>query len=210
MYAIVDIETTGGFASANDITEIAIVLHDGQQVTEVYETLIKPSVPIPYFIQSLTGIHSAMVAEAPVFEEVADKVFEKLRGRIFVAHNVNFDYSFVKHHLLKAGLELTVPKLCTVRLSRMVFPSLPSYSLGNLCRNFGITIEHRHRCDIVDHLEVRQQPRILHHVADAATQLHGVASQDTLAIDLNGSRARVDHSVDHAKQRRFAAARRSD
>ena len=145
MYAIVDIETTGGFASANDITEIAIVLHDGQQVTEVYETLIKPSVPIPYFIQSLTGIHSAMVAEAPVFEEVAEKIFEKLRGRIFVAHNVNFDYSFVKHHLSKAGLDLTVPKLCTVRLSRMVFPSLPSYSLGNLCRNFGITIEHRHR-----------------------------------------------------------------
>ncbi len=111
MYAIVDIETTGGYAAANDITEIAIVLHDGTQVTERYETLIKPTKAIPYFIQSLTGINHEMVENAPSFAEVAPVIYEKLRGRVFIAHNVNFDYSFVKHHLgqwIRAGITQTL------------------------------------------------------------------------------------------------------
>jgi DNA polymerase III subunit epsilon len=145
MYAIVDIETTGGYASANDITEIAIVLHDGEKVTEVFETLLKPSVTIPYFIQSLTGINHSMVDDAPRFSEMASVIFEKLNGRVFVAHNVNFDYSFIKHHLGLYGYDLVSQKLCTVRLTRKVFPELPSYSLGNLCRHFNIQIENRHR-----------------------------------------------------------------
>jgi DNA polymerase-3 subunit epsilon len=145
MYAIVDIETTGGYASNNDITEVCIVLHDGKQVTERFESLIKPAVSIPYYIQSLTGISSAMVAAAPAFEEVAYKVFSLLQGKVFVAHNVNFDYSFLKHHLSHAGYELSCQKLCTVRLAKKVFPGLPSYSLGSLCRNFGIPIFNRHR-----------------------------------------------------------------
>lgn len=145
MYAIVDIETTGGYASANDITEIAIVLHDGEKVTEVFETLLKPSVAIPYFIQSLTGINYSMVEDAPRFSEMAPVIFEKLNGRIFVAHNVNFDYSFIKHHLELYGFKLVCQKLCTVRLTRKVFPALPSYSLGNICRHFNIQIANRHR-----------------------------------------------------------------
>lgn len=145
MYAIVDIETTGGYAAANDITEVAIYLHDGTQVTDVFETLIKPSVPIPYFIQALTGISHSTVEDAPSFSEVAAAIYEKLEGRIFVAHNVNFDYSFLKHHLAQHGFDLTAPRLCTVRLSRKTFPSLPSYSLGNLCRYFNIHIVNRHR-----------------------------------------------------------------
>ena len=145
MYAIVDIETTGGYAASNDITEVAIVLHDGIRALDRFETLIKPSVPIPYFIQSLTGIHPGLVENAPSFQEVAALIFEKLQGNVFVAHNVNFDYSFLKHHLSAAGYELSAQKLCTVRLSRKVFPALTSYSLGNLCRHFSITIENRHR-----------------------------------------------------------------
>lgn len=145
MYAIVDIETTGGYAAANDITEIAIVLHDGQRVTEVFETLIKPTVSIPYFIQSLTGINHAMVETAPRFSDLAPLIYEKLKGRVFVAHNVNFDYSFIKHHLSAAGFDLVSQKLCTVRLARKVFPMLASYSLGNLCRHFNIEIHNRHR-----------------------------------------------------------------
>ena len=145
MYAIVDIETTGGYASANDITEIAIILHDGEKVTEVFETLIKPSVSIPYFIQSLTGINHLMVEDAPVFSEIAETIYEKLRGRVFVAHNVNFDYSFIKHHLALNGFDLVSQRICTVRLTRKVFPALSSYSLGNLCRHFNIHIEKRHR-----------------------------------------------------------------
>lgn len=145
MYAIVDIETTGGFAAANDITEIAILIHDGHRVTDRFETLIKPSVAIPYFIQSLTGISPAMVERAPTFSEVAGVIYEKLQGRVFVAHNVNFDFSFLKHHLAANGFELNSPRICTVRLTRKVFPVLPSYSLGNLCRSFNLHIENRHR-----------------------------------------------------------------
>lgn len=145
MYAIVDIETTGGHAAGNDITEIAIVLHDGSKVVQRFESLVKPGRTIPYYIQSLTGISNEMVADAPRFEELAPIVHELLKDSVFIAHNVNFDYSFVKHHLSAAGFELDAQKLCTVRLSRKIFPGLPSYSLGNICREFGIGNEQRHR-----------------------------------------------------------------
>ena len=99
LYAVVDIETTGSYAAANGITEIAIVIHDGTKVLNFYESLVNPHVPIPYFIERLTGINNSMVANAPSFEEIAGQVHELLQDKIFVAHNVNFDYSFVKHHL---------------------------------------------------------------------------------------------------------------
>lgn len=145
MYAIVDIETTGGYASSNDITELCIVIHDGNRVVERFETLVRPLVPIPYYIQRLTGITHDMVASAPLFGEIAPRIFSLLEGKVFIAHNVNFDYSFLKHHLSQAGLDLVLPKLCTVRLAKKVFPGLLSYSLGSLCRHFGITIHSRHR-----------------------------------------------------------------
>src|SRR5215207_7949967 len=112
MYAIVDIETTGGYAANNDITEIAIVLHDGQSVISRFESLVRPVRTIPHYIQVLTGITNDMVAEAPTFEELAPQVFDLLEGKIFIAHNVNFDYSFLKHHFSAAGYELNCLKLC--------------------------------------------------------------------------------------------------
>lgn len=145
MYAVVDIETTGGYPANNDITELAIVFHDGQTVTGQYSTLIRPRRAIPRYIQALTGITPEMVAEAPDFEELAPRIAELLKDRIFIAHHVNFDYTFIKHHLAAAGIEWNAQRLCTVRLSRKVFPGLPSYSLGNLCRHFGIPIVNRHR-----------------------------------------------------------------
>lgn len=144
-FAIVDIETTGGYANGNGITEISIQVHDGQRIVQQYETLINPEQSIPYYIRGLTGITDEMVANAPTFEEVAEKIFSVLQGRVFVAHNVNFDFSFVKAALAVAGFELTSPKLCTIRLSRKIFPGLPSYSLGNLCGSLDIHINNRHR-----------------------------------------------------------------
>ena len=144
-YAIVDIETTGGHASANGITEISVYVHDGNRVIKHFETLINPQQHIPRFITSLTGIDNDMVADAPAFDEIADVLFEILNDNIFIAHNVNFDYSFIKHQLKQSGYDLTAKKLCTVRLGRKVFPGLPSYSLGNLCRSLKINIENRHR-----------------------------------------------------------------
>jgi DNA polymerase-3 subunit epsilon len=145
MYAIVDIETTGGYAAANGITEISIHIFDGNKVLEKFESLINPDQPIPYYIQSMTGITDKMVADAPRFEMVAEKIHKLLEDKIFVAHNVNFDYSFINAHLKAAGYELKIKKLCTVRLSRKIFPGLPSYGLGNLCHSLGIKINNRHR-----------------------------------------------------------------
>ena len=145
MYAIVDIETTGGYAAANGITEIAVYIHDGERVVKHFETLINPQQDIPRFITGLTGIDDDMVADAPAFDEVADVLFDLLNDKIFIAHNVNFDYSFLKHHFKAAGYELTAKKLCTVRLAKKVFPGLPSYSLGNLCRLLQLPIKNRHR-----------------------------------------------------------------
>ncbi len=145
MYAIVDIETTGGYAAANGITEISIQIFDGQNVVESFETLINPGQQIPKYIQAFTGISNEMVQDAPRFEEVAEKVYTILQGNIFVAHNVNFDYSFIKNHLEFYGYSLTSKKLCTVRLSRQIFPGYPSYSLGNLCHSLGIEVTNRHR-----------------------------------------------------------------
>jgi DNA polymerase III subunit epsilon len=145
MYAIVDIETTGGYAANNGITELAIVLHDGNSIIDRFETLINPLLPIPPYVQVLTGINPDMLKNAPVFSDVASRVFEMLKDSIFVAHHVNFDYSFLKHQLETCGFELDTDKLCTVRLSRKVFPGLPGYSLGKLCRELEIPIQNRHR-----------------------------------------------------------------
>ncbi len=145
MYAIVDIETTGGYAHGNGITEIAIILHNGMEIEGKYQTLINPQQKIPHYITVLTGITNQMVADAPTFENVAENIYNLLANRVFVAHNVNFDYSFIKHHLHSCGFDLNVKKLCTVRMARKVFPGLAKYSLGNLCRSFNITINDRHR-----------------------------------------------------------------
>jgi DNA polymerase-3 subunit epsilon len=145
LYAIVDIETTGGYAAASCITEISVFVHDGTRVVKHFETLINPQQSIPRYITALTGIDDEMVRDAPAFDEVADVLFDLLNDKIFVAHSVNFDYSFVKHQLKNSGYDLTAKKLCTVRLGRKIFPGLPSYSLGNLCRTLNIPIENRHR-----------------------------------------------------------------
>lgn len=145
MYAIVDIETTGGHASANGITDIAIIVHDGNTIIKKFQTLVNPGVPIPYFIQSLTGISNEMVKNAPSFAQIAKEVADTIGSNIFVAHNVNFDYSFLKHHLSASGYELQCSKLCTIRLGRKIFPGMPSYSLGKLCTALNISFQDRHR-----------------------------------------------------------------
>lgn len=144
-YAVVDIETTGGYTAAGSITEIAIRVFDGENVTGSLDTLVKPEQRIPLYITRLTGIDNEMVRDSPAFQEVAKRVFEMLQGCIFVAHNVNFDYSFIKHHLGEAGYNYDAPRLCTVRMARKIKPGLRSYSLGTLCDALDIPIENRHR-----------------------------------------------------------------
>ncbi|HYG02169.1 MAG TPA: exonuclease domain-containing protein [Chryseosolibacter sp.] len=145
MYAIVDIETTGGYAENHRITEIAIYHHDGISITDSYHTLINPGRNIPYYITGLTGITSEMVSLAPSFERVAKEIHQWLDGKIFVAHNAHFDYSFLRKELEQVGIAWNAKKLCTVRLSRKIIPGLRSYSLGSLAESLGIEIKNRHR-----------------------------------------------------------------
>lgn len=144
-YVIVDIETTGGNPSQGGITEIAAILHDGDRVVDRFHSLIDPERMVPSFITGLTGIDNDMLEGAPTFSEIADELYDFLKGNVFVAHNVNFDYSFIREALKFSGIEYNAPKLCTVRLSRKAFPGFGSYSLGRICGHLSISIKERHR-----------------------------------------------------------------
>ena len=145
MFAIIDIETTGGSAKLEKITEIAVYLHDGEKITGEYNTLVNPERNIPYYITNLTGITNEMVENAPRFYEIAKQIVELTEGRIFVAHNARFDYSFIRQEFKSLGYNFKRSILDTVSLSRRLFPGYRSYSLGNICRELKIEINDRHR-----------------------------------------------------------------
>ncbi len=145
LFTIIDIETTGNNSKNGKITEIAIYQHNGQRITESFSTLINPEMDIPYFITKLTGIDNDMVKTAPKFYEVAKKIVELTAGRTFIAHNVHFDYSFIKEEFKRLGYAFNRKTLCTVQLSRRLLPGHRSYSLGRLCSDLGIEINGRHR-----------------------------------------------------------------
>lgn len=145
LYAITDIETTGGRPSFDRITEIAVNISDGKKVVDSYRSLVNPGIPVPAFITAMTSIDDDMVADAPSFNEISSELFEILKDKIFVAHNVGFDYNFLKFHFKEQGIDLKLNRLCTVRLSRKIYPGLPSYGLGRLSNHFKIYNEGRHR-----------------------------------------------------------------
>lgn len=145
IFAIVDIETTGGSPKASKITEIAIYKHNGTEIIDEYETLINPEIQIPEFITRLTGISDKMVENAPKFYEVAKKIVEFTTDCVFVAHNVGFDYGMLRQEFKTLGFDYRRPHLCTVRASRYVIPGKDSYSLGKLTTHLGIALTGRHR-----------------------------------------------------------------
>ncbi|MCY2687648.1 exonuclease domain-containing protein [Salinimicrobium sp. TH3] len=147
LFAVIDVETTGGGINGNRLTEICIVLLRGEKVVDKFTSLINPEKEIPRQITGLTGIDNSMVADAPKFYEVAKKVEELTRDAIFVAHNVNFDYNVLRNEFRELGFEYNRRKLCTVRLSRKLIPGLFSYSLGRLCDSINIPIINRHRAE---------------------------------------------------------------
>ncbi len=145
MYAVIDIETTGGKAHENRIIEIAVAIHDGKNIVDYFESLVNPGIRIPRFISSFTGISDEMVQKAPDFSEISERIASMTEGCVFVAHNVNFDYSFVQQEFRSIGKKFERKRICTIRLSRKVFPNLPSYSLGNLCKQLNISSANFHR-----------------------------------------------------------------
>lgn len=147
LFAVIDVETTGGGINGNRLTEICIVLLRGSVIIDKFTSLINPEEEIPRYITALTGIDNRMLEDAPKFHEVAKKVEELTRDAIFVAHNVNFDYNVLRNEFRELGFEYTRKKLCTVRLSRKLIPGLFSYSLGRLCDSISIPISNRHRAE---------------------------------------------------------------
>ncbi len=145
LYAVIDLETTGTSARNGKITEVAIVLFDGQKIIDRFSSLINPECSIPREITRITGISNEMVRSAPKFYEVAKKIVEMTENTIFVAHNVGFDYGFLRKEFGALGYTFSRKQLCTVRLMRRVFPGFRSYSLGNLIQRFGIEVKNRHR-----------------------------------------------------------------
>lgn len=144
-FAVVDVETTGGRPGLARIIEIGIVLIDDWKVTQRFESFVKTSEELSPFIQNLTGITPRKLENAPTFDEIARKVATLLDGRIFVAHNVASDYSAVASEMKRSGLDFSPEKLCTVKLSRKVFPGLPKYSLHNLTLSLGLPDFENHR-----------------------------------------------------------------
>lgn len=145
MYAVVDLETTGGYALRNRVTEVAIYRFDGNRIVDEFHSLVNPERSIPPFITQLTGITNDMVAQAPTFKDIARDIEDFTRDHVLVAHNAGFDYSFLRREFKNLGVRFLRKKLCTVRLSRKIIPGLHSYSLGTLCATLGIRIKHRHR-----------------------------------------------------------------
>ncbi len=145
MYAILDIETTGGQYNEEGITEIAIYKYDGHEVIDQFISLVNPEKPIQPFVVKLTGINNAMLRSAPKFYEVAKRIIEITEGSIIVAHNASFDYRILSTEFRRLGYTFKKPTLCTVELAKKLIPEQPSYSLGKLVRSLGIPIADRHR-----------------------------------------------------------------
>lgn len=145
-WVVVDVETTGGPPPDHRITEIAAVIVRNGEIEEVFETLVNPERSIPPFVSRLTNITWDMVKDAPTFSAIVPDLLQKLEGNVFVAHNAQFDWSFLSHEIQRAsGARISGNQLCTVRLARRLLPHLPKRSLDYVANYFGIEISGRHR-----------------------------------------------------------------
>jgi len=144
-YAFVDVETTGGNPGRHRIIEIAVVTLEDGEIVDEWSSLVHPECSIPRTITGLTGIDDGMVADAPRFEQLRSEVIERLDGRVFTAHNVRFDYGFLRNELVRTGLDWRARQLCTVRLSRKLYPHHRGHGLDALIRRFGLSCDGRHR-----------------------------------------------------------------
>jgi DNA polymerase-3 subunit epsilon len=143
--AFVDLETTGGNPAYHRAIEIGVVAASAGGLEYEWSSLVNPGMPIPYGVQCVTGITDEMVEHAPAFEDIAARLAERFEGRLFVAHNVRFDYGFLREEFRRTGIRFESRIACTVRLSRRVNPSMPRHNLDMLIAYLGLNITRRHR-----------------------------------------------------------------
>ena len=194
--AIVDLETTGAHPSHDRVTEIAVIEVDGGEVAGEWSTLVNPGTSIPPAIQALTGITNAMVADAPSFGALAAQLHERLEGRVLVAHNARFDYGFLKQEFERAGLPYRAKTLCTVKLSRRLYPAHARHNLDSVMQRHGIECKARHRAmgDADAVLQFLRLAAAEHGEEVVAVAARQVAKQPTLPAHLE--RAMVDEIPD--------------
>lgn len=144
-FTIVDVETTGGSPFFNRVIEIGLLRVEKGEVVEEYQTLLNPGIPIPEFITKMTGISDEDVLERPTFEELADDIISKFEGNTFVAHNSQFDYGFLQEEFRRLGYGFNTEQLCTVRLSRALFPEYKRHNLTELIERYKFECANRHR-----------------------------------------------------------------
>ena len=145
MYAVIDVETTGGSPSSDRVVEIAVIVFDGDKIIDSYETLLNPGRAIDPYVTKLTGITQEMVQSAPTFQQVHQRILELTNENIFVAHNVKFDFGMLRQEFRRLGIDFNRRQIDTVNLARKALPGFESYSLGNICDSLGIDITNRHR-----------------------------------------------------------------
>jgi DNA polymerase-3 subunit epsilon len=145
VYVLLDLETTGATPARDRITEIALIRYENGEEVARWQTLVNPHIPIPPFIQTLTGISDDMVQTAPDFESVAPRLYQYLDGAVLVAHNVRFDHGFLKHEFQRIGISLRQKVLCSVKLSRLLYPQHRSHGLDAVIQRHQIVVAARHR-----------------------------------------------------------------
>jgi DNA polymerase-3 subunit epsilon len=200
--AIVDLETTGAHPAWDRVTEIAVIevnggMQDGESLSE-WSTLVNPGTSIPPAIQALTGITNAMVADAPAFEELAAGLYERLEGRVFVAHNARFDYGFLRHEFERAGLRFLARTLCTVKLSRRLYPGHARHNLDSLIDRHHLQCSARHRAPEGARHRALGDARLVWQFLRVAAEEHGAGLlQDTARklAQLPALPAHIDRAV---------------
>lgn len=143
--AILDVETTGGAPPYDRIIEIGVARIEEGKVVKTFETLLNPEVSISPFIQNLTGIVNDDLIKAPLFSDIRSDLAEVLEGCTFVAHNARFDYSFIRNEFKRLGVTYSAKQLCSVKVSRLLFPNFSHHNLDSIIERFGISCQRRHR-----------------------------------------------------------------
>jgi DNA polymerase-3 subunit epsilon len=147
MYAVIDLEATGGKPGTERIIEVAIFMFDGRRIVDQFISLVKPDIPIPPFVQKLTGIREQDVRTAPRFHEVAKRIVQMTEGAVFVAHNAPFDYRILREEFARLGFNYERVVLDTIPLAQKFLPGMPSYGLSTLCTELNIAHTRKHRAD---------------------------------------------------------------
>jgi DNA polymerase-3 subunit epsilon len=165
LFSIVDIEATGSDPSKDRIIECAVVTSDGSKIIDHYSTLIDPGISVPPFITGITGITNELLTGSPSFNQVASDIYSRITDTVFVAHNVTFDYNFLKGDLDQFGYDLSLPTICSCRTARKLLRGFSSYSLQNLASSLQISHKHAHRA-LDDAMATTELFHILYQKAD--------------------------------------------